>query len=101
MSATVFLAICILGCDFLLYFLFQWTYGEKHRGLVRRSRAQKIAMNQPDARPFLVASRKSATGGMRRLQTTRRRTDNVSDLGHLTEASAYRRIAASFAEAKR
>jgi hypothetical protein len=57
-------------------------------------------MNQPDARPFLVASRKTAAGGV---QTTRRRAtnDNVSDLGHLTEARAYRRIAASFAQAKR
>jgi|SRR5580693_2048091 hypothetical protein len=103
MSATLFLALCILGCDFLLYFLFQWTYGEKRRGLSRKSRAPMSPMNQPDARPFLVASRKSAAGGVQRLQTTRRRTtnDDVSDLGHLTEARAYRRIAASFGQAKR
>jgi len=31
MSLTMFLAFCILGCDFFLYVLFQWTYGEKHR----------------------------------------------------------------------
>jgi hypothetical protein len=31
MSLTVFLAICILGCDLLLYILFQWIYGEKRR----------------------------------------------------------------------
>jgi hypothetical protein len=37
MSFTVFLAISILGCDFLLYFLFQWVYGEKHRKVSRRS----------------------------------------------------------------
>lgn len=103
MSATVFLAICILGCDFLLYALFQWTYGEKRRGLSRRSRTPKTAMDTPDARPFLVASRKSAAAGVQRLQTSRRRTtnENVSDLGHLTEVRAYRRIAASFAQAKR
>jgi len=28
MPLTVFLAFCILGCDFLLYVLFQWIYGE-------------------------------------------------------------------------
>lgn len=39
MSAIGLLAVCILGCDALLYFLFQWTYGEKHRGLARRSRS--------------------------------------------------------------
>jgi len=36
MSLTIFLAFCILGCDFLLYVLFQWIYGEKHRKSVRR-----------------------------------------------------------------
>jgi hypothetical protein len=41
MSITVFLAICILGCDFLLYVLFQWTYGEKHRNHPRRSAARR------------------------------------------------------------
>jgi hypothetical protein len=66
MSATLFLALCILGCDFLLYFLYQWTYGERHRGLSRRSRAPKIATNQPDSRTFLVTSPKSTTGGVQR-----------------------------------
>jgi hypothetical protein len=37
MSLTVFLAICILGCDFLLYVLFQWVYGEKRRNRLHRS----------------------------------------------------------------
>jgi len=31
MSLTILLALSILGCDFLLYFLFQWVYGEKRR----------------------------------------------------------------------
>jgi len=37
MSLTVFLGFCILGCDCLLYILFQWIYGEKHRNRSRRS----------------------------------------------------------------
>jgi hypothetical protein len=43
MSVTAFLAICILGCDFLLYVLYQWIYGEKHRKHARRvaARAEK------------------------------------------------------------
>jgi hypothetical protein len=36
MSMTMFLAFCILWCDFLLYVLFQLTYGEKHRNRARR-----------------------------------------------------------------
>ncbi len=41
MSLTVFLAFGILGCDFLLYVLFQWIYGEKHRNHVRRVAARR------------------------------------------------------------
>jgi hypothetical protein len=41
MSLTVFLAFCILGCDFLLYILFQWIYGEKHRKHARRVAARE------------------------------------------------------------
>lgn len=41
MSLTVFLAFCILGCDFLLYVLFQWIYGEKHRKHARRIAARR------------------------------------------------------------
>ena len=40
MSVTVFLALCILGCDFLLYVLYQWIYGEKHRKHARRAGAR-------------------------------------------------------------
>jgi hypothetical protein len=41
MSITVFLAFCILGCDFLLYILFQWVYGEKRRKHARRAAARR------------------------------------------------------------
>jgi hypothetical protein len=103
MSATLFLAICILGCDFLLYILFQWTYGERRRGLARRSSAPKSAVNQPDARPFLIASRRTAVGGVRRLQSMRQRAarEEHSDPGQFNEVHAYRRIASSFAQVKR
>jgi hypothetical protein len=37
----VFLAICILGCDVLLYILFQWIYGEKYRDRSRRLAARR------------------------------------------------------------
>lgn len=103
MSAALFLAFCILGCDFLLYVLFQWTYGERRRGLSGRSQAPKTAINQPDPRPFLVAARRSAAGGVERLESVRQRTarEERSDPGQFREVRAYRRIAASFAQAKR
>ena len=31
MGRAVFLALAILGLDLLLYFLFQWTYGDRRR----------------------------------------------------------------------
>jgi hypothetical protein len=104
MSVTVFLAFCILGCDFLLYVLYQFTYGEKRRGLSRRSTAPKhAAMNQPDARPFLVASRRSTTGKDQRLLSILQRTarEEAADPAQFNEVRAYRRIASSFAQAKR
>jgi hypothetical protein len=103
MSATLFLAFCILGCDFLLYFLFQWTYGERRRGLTRRSAAPKGAMNQPDARPFLIASRKRASRRGRQFQSASRQVDarEAGASGQFNEVRAYRRIAASFGQAKR
>jgi|SRR5580700_3630309 hypothetical protein len=103
MSATLFLAFCILGCDFLLYVLFQWTYGERRRGLSRRSRAPKTAIHQPDPRPFLVAARRSAVEAMDRLGSVRERAarEEHSDTGQYREVRAYRTIAASFSQAKR
>jgi hypothetical protein len=35
MSLTMFLALCVLGLDFMIYALFQWTYGDKRRALAR------------------------------------------------------------------
>jgi hypothetical protein len=47
MSLMTFLALSILGVDFLLYALFQWTYGERDRKRARRrgSRLRNIAQN--------------------------------------------------------
>jgi hypothetical protein len=42
MSITTFLALAILGCDFMLYFLFKLLYGEK-RSRRRSTRAATSA----------------------------------------------------------
>lgn len=36
MSLTVFLAFCVLGVDFMIYFFFKMVYGEKRRIRPRR-----------------------------------------------------------------
>jgi len=73
MSATIFLAICILGCDFLLYVLYQWNYGERRRGLSRRPRALRTTVEQQNVEPFLAASRKRAAGPKGNLRVIRGR----------------------------
>jgi len=56
MSLTVFLAFCILSCDFLLYVLFQWIYGEKHRKYARHvaARQKRHAHSVKQADPHRV-----------------------------------------------
>ena len=44
MSLTVFFAICILGCDFMIFVLFKWLYAEKRREPSKRSALGKHAM---------------------------------------------------------
>jgi hypothetical protein len=58
MSLTVFLALCILGLDFMIYALFQWTYGDKRRALARQLAAHKNALKERSPRPVLVAHRR-------------------------------------------
>ncbi|HXY01623.1 MAG TPA: hypothetical protein VEI54_11935 [Candidatus Limnocylindrales bacterium] len=62
MSLTLFAALCILGVDFLIYVLFQWTYGDKRRALARKIAAERKALKEQGTRPFLVASREGLTG---------------------------------------
>lgn len=104
MSATLFLAFCVLGCDFLLYALFEWTYGEKRRRLSGRSRAPKPPMNQPNPQPFLVSSRPAGMGGVRQSDGPRLRsaTKVASALGQYNiELRAHRRIVDSIGQVKR
>ena len=62
MSPTIFLAFFILGMDFTLYALFQWTHGDKRRSIARRLAAFKRASQDSSPRPFVVASQKAALG---------------------------------------
>ncbi len=53
MSLNVFLAFCILGVDFLIYALFQWTYGNTRSALARQIAAHKNGLKEQSQRPFL------------------------------------------------
>jgi hypothetical protein len=62
MSLTIVFAVCILGIDFMIYALFRWTFGDKRSALARQIAAQRNALREQSARPFLVASRNAALG---------------------------------------
>lgn len=105
MSATIFLAICILGCDLLLYFLFQWTYGEKRRGLSRRSTSAHRNAHPQKSQPLAFVPRKprpSVTLPASRFKGPVASQAQFEDANraHQNERLAYRRIAASFAQTK-
>jgi hypothetical protein len=72
MSTTVFLALCILGLDFMIYAFFRWTFGEKRDVIARQLAARKNALKEQSQRPFLLASQKAALDGGRVFQSERR-----------------------------
>ena len=62
MARVVFLAICVLACDFMIFIFFQWTLGEKYRGRRRKTTARKRAAEVRSSRPYLVNPRTSPSG---------------------------------------
>lgn len=103
MSLNVFITLCILGLDFLIYFLYQWVLGEKRRARLQREIARQRAeagrkpqtlvaregqRNSPD-RPVIVMNRKPLERASR---------NGVS--AGFSEEAVYRRLAASFAHPK-
>jgi hypothetical protein len=103
MSLTLFVTLCVLGCDLLIYFLYQWALGERRRTLMRkavsRQRAEALANRQP--RPMVAAESSAAArpvavmGAKQQPGPDSRRIAN-----RYSEELAYRRVAASFAQSK-
>jgi len=91
MSLTVFLAICILGCDVLIYFLYEWAFGESER--IRKRRAVSR---------FGVNSGKGTEAPARVVEINRERQERNArpQPNSYSEAMAYRRLAASFGQLK-
>lgn len=59
MSVTVFLALCVLGLDFMIYAFFQWTYGDKRAAVARKLATYKKALKEQTPRPVLIAHKKT------------------------------------------
>jgi hypothetical protein len=54
MALTVFFALGILGIDFMLYVLFQWTWGDKRRAIARQVASYRKQFDAQARLPFLV-----------------------------------------------
>jgi len=105
MPLTLFMAVCILGCDVLIYFLFQWTLGEKGRTKRRRSGSKRrLAVGQETE---LVVVRGSDLGASSRPKVLeypksepwRRALRKSSD--HIEEIAYRKLVAASASSAQK
>jgi len=67
------LALCILGMDFLIYFLFQWMYGDKQGAIAKKVAAQRRALAEESGRPYLVRSNQGSAVTQRRVRKIRER----------------------------
>jgi hypothetical protein len=102
MSLTVFLAICILGCDVLIYFLYEWAFGESER--IRkghaRSRLAAPSSEMSNAQPS-HNTQKAPSAAVIEMRPRTPKPAPASRNSNYQERLAYHRIAASHAPIKR
>jgi len=89
MSLTIFLAICIIGIDVLIYFLYEWAFGESER--IRKRHASRFGANHTNGN--------QAPARVVEMSHKQRASASPVQLAY-REAAAYRRLATSFAPAK-
>jgi hypothetical protein len=73
MPFSIFVALSILGLDFMIFVLFKLLYGDRRSIIARQVAAHRNALGEQSPKPFLVSSRDGAPA------TQPRRGD--SDLG--------------------
>lgn len=73
-SLNLFITLGILGLDFLIFVLFQWTFGDKRRAMQKKLAAYRQAEKTPQQPgPYLVNSAKPGAVTQERLQKVRER----------------------------
>jgi hypothetical protein len=93
MSLTVFLALCILGLDFMIYVLFKLLYGDRRSVIARRVAAQREAARAEASGLFLVPARKTAPARQEPDQSTGARVSSTSTRKLFARGSYHTRIA--------
>jgi hypothetical protein len=90
MSFNVFIAVCVLGIDFLIYVLFQWTYGDKRREMTERVEAHRKVIGGQANKPFVVRSGMPGAETQLRIQLVRERMAKAKP-GALRAGESYNR----------
>lgn len=108
MTLNLFMAICVIGCDVLIYFLFQWTLGEKGRTRRRRPK-EKRHLHSAQANELIVVPSEKRDREKRakvlayarnELQTRSRACAESGQLEPVNEEIAHRRRAVAFSTHK-
>jgi|SRR5215469_10815312 len=104
MTLKLFLAICILGLDVLIYVLFHWTLGEKGRTSRRRPKANRRLETGRKTDPVaLPADRQVGQKRAKILHYPNRATIKQAEPNEnwVTEEVAHRRRVRAFGSSKK
>ena len=104
MTLKLFMAICILGLDVLIYFLFQWTLGEKGHCSRRRTKARRKVGSGPETELIVVhAQRQNAPKRATVLHYPRNAWPKQTEPNEnwVTEEVAHRRRVRAFGSSKK
>ena len=93
MSLTIFLALCILSLDFMIYFLFKLLYGDRRSFIARRVAAEREAARAEAGGLTYVPAKKIAPMRMRPNLSTRLRTSKTRPRTPVAGNSETKRIA--------
>ena len=93
MSLTIFLALCILSLDFMIYFLFKLLYGDRRSVIARRVAAQREAARAEAAGLIFVPAKKIVPLRMEPNPSAHARTSKTRPRKSVTSNSDTKRIA--------
>jgi hypothetical protein len=93
MSLNIFLIICILGIDFMIYVLFQWIFGDKRKTIARQVALTRQTLCEQSPRLYLVASQHTANEAKESKQSDMAGAVKNSASGLRQHASYRERIA--------
>lgn len=96
-SLTVFIALCVLGADFLVYFFFKLTFSEKYRSHPRRLPPHYYSTKEQTPALYRLSERKSGssfTGRVVPLPQPSHKNDPGATTagGGFTEPIPFRRV---------